>query len=113
MHAVPHSAGAFQPISVSDCNARPRTFFESAEGNQTHDDTSLGSLRGLLKRAVGTVILVFLGDAEPTSRELGARMETSANVCKSVAMMITGIAFLALLEEARRRIRRGLGKPNK
>ncbi len=68
---------------------------------------------GLLKRAVGTEIVVFLGDAEPTSRELGASMDTSANASKIVAMMITGIAFLALLDEARRRIRRGLGKPNK
>ncbi len=67
----------------------------------------------LLKRAVGTEIVVFSGDAEPTSRELGASMDTSANVCKSVAMMITGMAFQSLLDEARRRIRRGSGKPNK
>ncbi len=57
--------------------------------------------------------MVFLGNTEPTSRELGARMDTSTNACKSVAMMMTGIAFLILLDEARRRIRRGSGKPNK
>ena len=113
MHAAPHSAGAFQPISVSDCNARPRTFSESAEEFKTQSDTSLGSLKGSLKTAVGTEIVVFLGDAEPTSRELGASMGTSANAWKIIAMMITGMAFQSLLDEARCRIQRGWGKPNK
>ncbi len=92
------------PISISDCNTRPRTFFESAEGVILQSNP----LRDLLKRAVGTEIVMFSGDAEPTSRELGRKYGNERKCLQKCCNDDDRNSILILLDEARRRIRRDL-----